>query len=313
MTQSPTTYRVDDWVVHYISQKYKLFLPLFFKCSPVEMAVEWGRKHMNLEGITAVGIDEMAWGGGHSYVTAVYQINEECKRLLWIGEHRTTKTLLGFFQWFGEERSAKLQFICTDMWKAYLKVIAKNAGQAINVLDRYHIMAHLNKAIDKVRAQEARELKEKGYEPVLKGSRWLFLKRVENLTFKQIPKLAEILRYNLKTVRSYLLKEEFQFFWEYQNWFWAGKFLDKWCTKTMRSKIEPMKKMAKMLRNHRELILNYFKAKKVFSSGVVEGLNGKAKLTTKKAYGFRTFKSLKIALYHTLGKLPEPEFTHKFF
>ena len=74
-----------------------------------------------------------------------------------------------------------------------------------------------------------------------------------------------------------------------------------------------MKSVAKMLRSHRELILNWFRAKKQFSSGVVEGLNGKAKLTTRKAYGFKTFRMLEVALYHTLGDLPEPDFTHKFF
>lgn len=279
----------------------------------VQMAVQWGREHMNLDGITAIGIDEMTWGRGHQYITVVYQINDGCKRLLWIGQKRTVSTLRKFFDWFGQERSVALQFVCTDMWKPYLKVIAERAGGALNVLDRFHIMSHMNKAIDKVRAQEARELKAKGLQPVLKGSRWLFLKRFENLTFKQLPKLARIVRYNLKTVRSYLLKEEFQFFWEYKSWYWAGRFLDQWCTKTMRSNIDPMKGVAKMIRNHRELILNWFKAKRVFSSGVVEGLNGKAKLTTKKAYGFRTFRGLEVALYHTLGNLPEPKVTHRFF
>ena len=199
------------------------------------------------------------------------------------------------------------------MWKAYLKVIAKKAPQAIHILDRFHIVAHLNKAVDEVRAGEARELKAKGYEPVLKGSRWWFLKRTWNLTEKQGEKLADVLRYNLRTVRAYLLKEEFQFFWEYKSAGWAGKFLDQWCTKTMRSKLEPMKKVAKMLRRHRELILNWFRAKKEFSSGIVEGLNNKAKVTTRKAYGYKSFKSLEVALYHTLGKLPEPKFTHRFF
>ena len=281
-------------------------------CS-VERAVEWGRAHMNLEGITAIGVDEMQWGRGHRYVTVVYQINAGMKRLLWVGEHRRIKTLLRFFRWFGEERSAGLEFICSDMWRAYLRVIAKKAGQAIHILDRFHIMANLNKAIDQVRAVEAKELQGKGYEPVLRGSRWWFLKRVENLTVKQIPKLAEVLQYNLKTVKSYLLKEDFQSFWEYESPYWAGRFLDQWCTRTMRSRIGPMKGMARTLRNHRELILNWFRAKKQFSSGVVEGLNNKAKLTTKKAYGFKTFRMLEIALYHTLGELPEPESTHKFF
>jgi len=279
----------------------------------VRMAVDWGREHMNLDGITAIGIDEMAWGRWHNYVTVVYQINEGHKRLLWMGRKRTVRTLLGFFRWFGPERSSRLEFICSDMWKPYLKVIAKKACDAVHILDRFHIMAHMNKAIDKVRAEETRELKSKGLVPVLKGSRWLFLKKVENLSFRQIEKLAVVLRYNLRTVKSYLIKEEFQFFWGYKSPYFAGRFLDQWCDRTMRSRIEPMKKVAQMLRRHRELILNWFRAKKAFSSGVVEGLNGKAKLITKRAYGFRTYKSLEIAMYHGLGQLPEPEFTHKFF
>ena len=89
--------------------------------------------------------------------------------------------------------------------------------------------------------------------------------------------------------------------------------MDDWCWQTMRSRIEPMKKIAKMLRAHRPLILNYFKAKKVISSGVVEGLNNKAKVTMRRSYGFRTFRVTELALYHALGKLPEPELTHRFY
>jgi len=74
-----------------------------------------------------------------------------------------------------------------------------------------------------------------------------------------------------------------------------------------------MKKVARMLRRHKELMLNWFRAKKEFSSGVVEGLNAKAKLTTRKAYGFKNFKTLELALYHNLGVLPQPIVTHEFF
>lgn len=281
--------------------------------SAVEMAVEWGRAHMTMNGITAIGVDEMQWGRGHHYVTVVYQINEHCKRLLWVGEDRTIKTLLRFFRWLGKERCGQLEFVCSDMWKAYLRVIARKASQAIHVLDRFHIMAHMNKAIDEVRAGEAKELVRQGYEPVLKKSRWLLLKRPENLSDTQQASLAELLQYNLRAVKSYLLKEQFQSFWDYVSPHWAGLFLDKWCKRTMRSRIEPMKKVAKMLRNHRELILNWFRAQKEFSSGIVEGFNTKAKLTTRNAYGFREFKTLEIALYHNLGNLPEPNFAHKFF
>lgn len=279
----------------------------------VKMAVEWGREHMSLDNITAVGVDELNVGAGQKYITMVYQINESCKRLLWIGEKRTMKTLEAFFNWFGQERSALLEYVCSDMWKPYLKVIAARARQATHILDRFHIMTHFSKAIDKVRAKEAKDLKAKGLAPVLKNSRWLFLKRVENMTFRQIEKLADILRWNLKTVKCYLLKEEFQSFWEYNSVHWAGQFLDQWCARTMRSRIEPMKGVAKMIRRHKGLILNWFRAKKQFSSGIVEGLNNKARATTKRAYGFRSFKCLEIALYHTLGQLPEPEVAHKFF
>jgi transposase len=279
----------------------------------VDMAVQWGRAHMNMEGITAIGIDEICWGKWHKYVTLVYQINRSSIRLLWMGEHRRAKTLLRFFRWLGKDRTQHLDYICSDMWKPYLKVIAKKASGAIHILDRFHIVAHLNKAIDKVRAAEAKELERDGYEPVLKKSRWLFLKRAENLTDPQGESLSKLLQYNLKTIRSYLLKEDFQCFWNYTSAYWAGKFLDRWCTRAMRSRIEPMQKVAKMLRNHRELILNWFRAKKEFSSGIVEGLNGKAKVATRKAYGYKSFKTLELALYHNLGALPEHDEAHKFF
>jgi transposase len=118
---------------------------------------------------------------------------------------------------------------------------------------------------------------------------------------------------SIETVRAYLLKEQFQRLWDYDSPTWAGKFLDEWTALVMRSRIEPMKKFAKTLRNHRELILNYFRAKKQFSSGVVEGMNNKVKVTMRKSYGFRTFRITEIALYHGLGKLPEPELTHRFY
>lgn len=279
----------------------------------VKMAVEWGREHMDLSGIEAIGIDEMQTGKGQRYVTAVYQIDKGRKRLLWLGQQRKAKTLLKFFHWFGEERSAQLKFICSDMWAGYLKVIRKKAGEAVHILDRFHIMANMNKALDKIRAQEVKQLKSQGLDAVLKGSRWCFLKRPENLTGKQGEKLADLLRYNLRIVRAYLLKEQFQSFWEYKSPFWAGQFLDQWCQRAMRSRIKPMKDFAKSMRRHRELLLNWFRAKKQFSSGVVEGLNNKAKTTMKNAYGFRTDDALQVALYHTLGDLPEPKLTHRFF
>jgi transposase len=133
---------------------------------------------------------------------------------------------------------------------------------ALNVLDRFHIAKKLGEAVDEVRRQEVKQLAADGYEPILKNSRYWFLK--------------------------------------------------KWCTGAMRSKLAPMKKFVGTLRNHEDLLLNYFKANKLYSSGIVEGLNLRINLCMRKAYGYRSFKLLQISLYHTLGDLPQPKFTHKF-
>ena len=213
----------------------------------------------------------------------------------------------------GEEVTSKIVFICSDMWEPYLKVIREKCSEALHILDRFHIVAKMNKALDEVRAEETRQMRQQGLEPVLRKSRWLLLKRQENLKEEQRFRLRDILRYNLKTVRAYLLKEVFEQLWDYQSAAWAGKFLDEWCRQTMRSRIEPMKKIARSLRQHHELILNYFRAHKLLSSGVVEGLNNKAKVTMRKSYGFRTFRVMEVALYHALAKLPEPNVAHRFF
>jgi transposase len=277
------------------------------------MAVAWGLANRQMDAITAIGIDEICWRKKSSkFLTLVYQIDNGCKRLLFVGRDRTKKTLLSFFEEFGPERSSLLRFVCTDMWKPYLLVVAEKAGQALNILDRFHIMSHMNKAIDKVRTTEVKTLKANGKEPLLTSSRWCLLKRPENCTENQATKLKELVAINLKTVRAYLLKEDFQRFWGYKSVWWAAKFMDDWCNRTMRSRIDPMKKIARMLRSHRSLILNYFRAKEQIALGAVEGLNNKAKLTTKKAYGFKNFEVIKLALYHTLGNLPEPEETHRF-
>ena len=226
----------------------------------VRMAVDWGLAHRDLTNIEAIGVDELSRRRGQRYLTLVYQIDGHCKRLLWVGRERKAATLEGFFDWFGAARSAALYFVCSDMWKPYLKVVAERAQQAVQVLDRFHIMSHFSQAIDEVRAAEARKLAAEGRAPVLKHSRWLLLKRPENLTDGQAERLAELVRRNLRTVRAYLLKEDFQSLWGYVSPYWAGRFLDRWCTRAMRSRLEPMKEVARMVRSHRDLILNWFRA-----------------------------------------------------
>jgi transposase len=113
--------------------------------------------------------------------------------------------------------------------------------------------------------------------------------------------------------KSLRLPQSFSYLWHYKSVIWAGAFLDYWCERAMRSRLEPMKKVARMLRAHEELLLNWFRAKGEISSGAVEGLNNNIRVVTRRSYGFRTYDAMEIALYHTLGRLPEPESAHRFW
>jgi transposase len=281
-------------------------------CRSIRWVVDYGLAHRSLDHISSIGVDEVSIWKGHKYLTVVYQIDEGTRRLLWVGRERTQETFRGFFKMLGDERCKLIEFIASDMWKPYLDVAQEQIGHALHVLDRFHVVAKLNKAIDEVRAKEARELKTRGFEPILKRTRWCFLKRPENLTDNQAQKLSDVLAYDLRAVRAYLLKESFDGFWRYTSPWWAGWYLDKWCARAMRSRLEPIKKFVRTLRQHRELLLNWFKAKKEISSGVVEGLNTNVKLALRKARGFKSYEVAETALYHELGRLPEPKSTHSF-
>lgn len=278
----------------------------------VQYVVAYGLLHRKLSGISAIGVDEIAVWAGHKYMTVVYQIDRGMRRLLWVGKDRTEETLSAFFTMLGETQTAGLRYVVSDMWRPYLNVIADKANGALCILDRFHVVAKLNEAVDEVRRKEVRKLAIQGYEPVLTKTRFCFLKRKERHTPKQKQTLNSVLRYNLQTVRAYLLKEAFDAFWTYLSPIWAGWFLDKWCTRAMRSQLAPIKKFAKTLRSHRGLLLNWFAARRDIALGCVEGFNANAKLAIRKARGFRTERVLKIALYHQLAQLPEPPSTHTF-
>jgi transposase len=279
----------------------------------VEWVVEYGRQHVDLSGITAIGVDELSRCKGHKYVSLVYQINDGIKRLLWIGFERKASTLNSFFDWFGADRSRMIKFVCSDMWKPYMNVIKMRATNAINILDRFHIVNNLGKVIDKIRCQEVSWLRMRGHPAYLKKMRWILLKKPRNLKKSERDKRDKlIMRSNLRSVRAYLFRLDFEHVWCYKIASHAGAFLDQWCRRVMRSRIEPLKKYAKSIRKHRALLLNYFDAAKIFSSGIIEGLNNKARVGLRRAYGIRGKKVLELVLYHQLGALPEPPVTHRF-
>jgi transposase len=183
----------------------------------VDHEVEWGLAYRDPGGLMAVGVDGVAWGRGHTYLTLVYDIGGESRRLLAVAPERTEASLWSCLDGLSEATCKQVRYVCSDMWRPYLKVIGERLGRATHVLDRSHVAKQFGKALDDIRAAEAKRLERDGYEPVPKRSRWCFLKRPEHLADKQTVKLSELLMYNLRTVRAYLLREGSQRPWAYRS------------------------------------------------------------------------------------------------
>jgi transposase len=269
--------------------------------------VEYGFKHRDLTGVGCIGIDEISRRKGHVYHTQVYDLTTP--RLLWSGEERKSESLEKFFKELGERIRGTVDAVCCDMWAPYIEVIKKRFPNALLVFDKFHIVRHLMEAVDTVRKEEARKLKDKGIE-LLKDTKYIWLKNPWNLTDNQRVRFSELEKVNLKTHRAYLLKEAFRKFWDYTYPAWAEKYLSQWFWWATHSRLEPMRDFAWMIREHQEEILNYFHMR--ITNATVEGLNNKAKVISHRAYGYRTAETFKLALYHGLGNLPEPRLAHRF-
>jgi transposase len=281
----------------------------------VQWCVEWGLARRQLEGIEALGVDEIHWGKGlraENFLTVIYQIDAHCRRLLWVGPRRTQASLRRGLAALGAEVVQGVRFVCSDLWKPYLRVIAAQMGQALHVLDRFHLNGHLHDAVDQVRRAECSRLHARPRAAQLKRMRWKLLRRGRRVRGHAKRQLWRLLASKLATGRAWMLKESFDHFWSYRSVTWAATFLAVWCERALRSRLEPMRKVARMLRSHEALILNWFRAKGEISNGPVEGLNNKIRVVTRRSYGFHTYRAMEIALYHNLGRLPEPPLTHKF-
>ena len=199
----------------------------------VEWFVQWGLAHRELSGVESIGVDEIHWGHGlraDNFLTVIYQIDRQCRRLLWVGRRRSQATLRRGLKVLGPEVVKGLRFVCSDMWKPYLKVIAAEAGQALHVLDRFHITSHLNQAVDQVRRAENSRYagKSKKAAQRLKHMRWPLLRRGSRVRGRARQKLNALLASKLATARAWDLKETFSYFWKYNSVIWAGAFLDYW-------------------------------------------------------------------------------------
>src|SRR5215510_13942776 len=223
----------------------------------VKRAVDYGLRHRVRPPVHIIGIDEVSRRKGQVYLTVVYDLRRRV--LLWVGEDRTEEAVKKFFtEEMGRRRCHTLQVVCMDMWAAYVNLVRKHAPEAQILFDRFHIVKHLQEAVDEVRRSEVRRLT--GQEKAtFKSTRWLLLKNPWNLTNEQEERLSTLVRWNSPIVRAYYLKESFQLFWDYQQEKRAQDLLRKWMNSAMRSRLEPFKKFVGMLRSHLDGILPWTK------------------------------------------------------
>ena len=268
----------------------------------VKRAVEYGLRHRARPPVHVMGIDEVSRRKGQVYLTVVCDL--ERRVLLWVGDDRTEEAVKPFFtQEMGARRCHTLRVVCMDMWAPYAKLVREYAHRAQILFDRFHIVKHLNEAVEEIRRSEMRRLslKEKA---VFKRSRWLLLKNPWNLTGEQKERLSTLVRWNAPIVRAYYLKEAFQLFWEYKQPKRAKDFLEKWMRSAMSSRLEPFKKFVRMLRSHLDGILSWTKQR--VSNGAVEGMNNKIKSISHRSFGFRSAQNFIAAIYHCCARLPLP-------
>jgi len=268
----------------------------------VKRAVQYGLKHRKRPPVHAIGIDEVSRRKGQVYLTVVYDL--ERRVLLWVGDDRTEEAVRPFFtREMGKRRCQTLQVVCMDMWAAYAKLVRDHAVHAQILFDRFHIVKHLNEAVDAARRELWRQLTSK--ERVsFKGTRWLLLKNPWNLNSSQNERLSTLVRWNSPLVRSWYLKESFQLFWTYRQPWRARQYLLKWMNSAMRSRLEPFKKFVGMLRSHLDGVLAWTKTR--LSNGAVEGMNNKIKSISHRSFGFRTAENFVAAIYHCCARLPLP-------
>jgi len=267
--------------------------------SAVKRTVERGLAKRRLKAIRWIGMDEVSRKKGHHYLTLVYDL--ERQQLLWVGEGRSEETVKGFFAWLGLRRCRHLKVVCMDMWRPYLNAVREGAPQATVAFDRFHLVRHLNEAVDDVRRGLVRKLKAP-FRALVKGTRFVLLKNPWNLTPRQRQQLNALVRQNSPLSRAWYLKEDFQRFFDYTREGWARKHLDHWLQWAARSRLAPFKKLARLVREHLDGILAWTKIR--VTNGALEGMNNKVKLVSHRAFGFRNVEHYKMAIYHCCANLP---------
>ena len=266
--------------------------------SIIERAVERGLDRRSLDNIEHVGVDEKSFGKGHSYVSVMTDIDH--RRVLEVVPERTIEATDKLWETLTDTQKSEVKSVSMDMWQAFMTSASKNVPDAEIVHDKFHIAKYLAEAVDKVRRAENKSLNADG-DQTLKGTRQMWLYNMENLDEDRWEQLMQLQRADLKTGRAWAIKENFRYFWDYKYAGNAAKFFKKWYAWAIRSRLDPIKKVAKMLKGHLDGLLSYFRHR--VTNATAEGFNSRIQSIKSAARGFRNFQNYRLRILFYCGKL----------
>ena len=272
----------------------------------MERGVERGLVKRDLGETTRVGLDEKNYLRGQSYLTALNDLDGG--RVIEVVEGRTTENARELLDTLPDETAENIEAVALDMWPAFINAAVEKFPEADIVFDRFHVSQHLNEAVDKVRRAEHKQLRSEGSD-MLAGSRYSWLKSPENLGEDQRRILDDLCGRNLKTSRAWAIKETFNEFWASRNEAFAEGVFRRWYSWAIRSRLEPVKRVARMLKKHYYGLETWFEHR--ISNAVSEGLNSRIQTLKSAARGFRNFANYRTRILFFCGKLDmRPEISH---
>ena len=257
--------------------------------------VEAALARADLKSIRRIAVDETAAKRGHNYITLFVDIDS--RRVLYIADGRDARTVAEFADHLEAHKgdASHIKEVCIDMSGAFIKGVTENLTEAQITFDKFHAVKLVNDAVDKVRRAEAKD------RPELKRSRYLWLKNAPKLSAQGRADLQVLTRLHLKTARAYQIRLAFQEIYQQPTWEWGEMFLERWYSWAIRSRLEPIKDVARTVMKHRDGILRWFDSR--IANGLIEGINSLVQAAKAKARGYRSLRNLKAITYLIAGKL----------
>lgn len=257
-----------------------------------------------------IGVDETSFQKRHEYVTVVSDLVGN--RVVHVGDDRKEATLSSFYESLSIEQREHIRAVAMDMWGPFIAATAKHVPGAEDKIafDRFHVSKHLNEAVDKVRRQENRLLAQAG-DDRLKGSKYLWLQSPDKITGDRKRRFRDLKNSALKVARAWAIKELASQLWSYKTRGWALRAWIKWIDWAVRCRLEPIKRVARMVKKHMLGILNAIVLE--VTNAKAEGINSKIQKIKASACGFRNRQRFRTAIYFHLGGLdlhPRPALSH---